>query len=51
MEITTEEITEIINELKQIEELLMMHDTRINTINERTKNHTLDIKELKKQND
>ena len=34
---------------KKIEELWRMLDTRITTINERTKGHTLEIRDLKKQ--
>ena len=39
-----EEVYSIVN--KRIEELYSMLDTRITTINERTKSHTLQIKEL-----
>jgi len=34
---------------KQIEELLQMLDSKITTINERTKNHTIYIKNLEKE--
>jgi len=34
---------------KQLEECLSILITRIDTINERTKKHTLDIKQIQKQ--
>lgn len=34
---------------KRIEELCSMLDTRISTINKRTKSHTIEIRDLKKQ--
>lgn len=34
---------------KQLEEALIVLMTKVDTINERTKKHTLEIKELRKQ--
>jgi len=44
-----EQIERLIIELEELEKIWSALNTRIETINERTKNHTIDIRELKKE--
>jgi len=49
MELKLTEVQEIMNKLEMIERTLKYLETRTNSINERTKWHTIQIKQLEKK--